>query len=116
MIYHVLAQNTISQRRFRISFLASDSAIGTNLTLRMERNAQPRLFRKTIARRTTMGSTSDRITGKTNEVAGKARQAVGKAVDNHEEQVKGSVQEAKGKAQVAKGEAKDAVKKVIDKA
>ena len=39
-----------------------------------------------------MGSTSDKIKGKTNEVAGKARQAVGKAADNQEEQAKGSVQ------------------------
>jgi uncharacterized protein YjbJ (UPF0337 family) len=63
-----------------------------------------------------MGSTSDKIKGKTNEVVGKARQAVGKAADNREEQAKGIVQEAKGKAQVAKGEAKDAVKMVVDKA
>lgn len=64
---------------------------------------------------TTMGSTSDKISGKANELTGQARQAVGDATDNRSMQAKGAAQEAKGDAQQAKGEAKDAVKRVVDK-
>jgi uncharacterized protein YjbJ (UPF0337 family) len=67
-------------------------------------------------RRTKMGSTSDKISGKANELTGKAKQAVGDATDNHSMEAKGAAQEAKGHGQQAKGEAKDAVKNVVDKA
>jgi len=60
-------------------------------------------------------STSEKISGKTNEIAGKAKQAVGKAVGSEKTQAKGAVQEAKGKTQVASGKAKDKVKDVVDR-
>ncbi|TCQ95820.1 uncharacterized protein YjbJ (UPF0337 family) [Neorhizobium sp. JUb45] len=64
----------------------------------------------------TMGSTSDKISGKANELIGKAKQAVGDATDNRTLEAKGVAQEAKGDAQQAKGHAKDALKNVVDKA
>jgi hypothetical protein len=36
-----------------------------------------------LTKKLIVGSTSDKIKGKTNEVAGKARQAVGKAAGKH---------------------------------
>ena len=47
-----------------------------------------------------MGSTTDKISGKTNEIAGKAKQAVGKATGDDALRGEGAVQEAKGKVQV----------------
>jgi uncharacterized protein YjbJ (UPF0337 family) len=65
-----------------------------------------------------MGSTTDKITGLSNEAVGKVKQEAGKAMGSDTLQVKGAIQEAKGAAQKAIGDAKaanqDAAKKVAD--
>jgi uncharacterized protein YjbJ (UPF0337 family) len=43
----------------------------------------------------TMGSTSNKVSGKVNELTGKAKQAVGYATDNRGMQAKGAAHEAK---------------------
>ena len=62
-----------------------------------------------------MGSTSDKIAGKTNEVAGKVKKNVGEATGNNELRAKGAAQETEGKVQKNVGKAKDAVKGVVDR-
>jgi uncharacterized protein YjbJ (UPF0337 family) len=57
-----------------------------------------------------MGSTTDKVTGYTNQAAGNIKQGVGKAIGSEELQVKGAVQELKGEAQVAVGDVKEKVK------
>ena len=65
-----------------------------------------------------MGSTTDKITGLSNEAVGKVKQEAGKAIGSDTLQVEGVIQEAKGAAQKAIGDAKaanqDAAKKVAD--
>lgn len=63
-----------------------------------------------------MSSTSDKVTGTTNEYAGKARQEVGKIFGDNKMQAEGLMQEAKGHAQQVKGEAKENLKEAVDKA
>lgn len=62
-----------------------------------------------------MGSTSDKISGKTNEVVGKVKQGLGDATGNRRLEAEGAAQELKGKAQVMAGKAKDAVKNAVDR-
>ena len=63
-----------------------------------------------------MGSTTDKITGATNEAVGKAKQGVGEAVGSDRLQGEGAVQEIKGKGQQALGDAKEATKDAVNKA
>ncbi len=62
-----------------------------------------------------MGSTSDKISGVTNEAVGNVKQGVGKAVGNDRLQAEGKVQEIKGEGQQAMGKAKEAVKDSVNK-
>ncbi|MBS9720148.1 CsbD family protein [Tianweitania sp. BSSL-BM11] len=62
-----------------------------------------------------MGSTSDKISGLTNEAIGNVKQGVGKAVGNEKLQAEGAAQELKGETQQAVGDAKSAVKDGADK-
>lgn len=59
-----------------------------------------------------MGSTKDKVKGKTNEVVGRVKQASSKPGTRSE----GRMQERKGEAQQLKGKVKDAVKDRVDKA
>ena len=61
-----------------------------------------------------MGSTSDKISGLTNEAIGNAKQGVGKVIGNEQMQAEGKLQEIKGEGQQAVGDAKDTVKKGAD--
>jgi len=67
-------------------------------------------------RRVPGGSTTDKITGLTNEAVGKAKQGAGGVVGSDKLQVKGAAQEAKGEAQKAVGDAKAATKDAANKA
>jgi uncharacterized protein YjbJ (UPF0337 family) len=67
-------------------------------------------------RRSSMGSTADKVKGTTNEVVGKAKQGVGEAVGSDKLQGEGAVQEIKGKGQKAVGDAKEATKDAVNKA
>jgi uncharacterized protein YjbJ (UPF0337 family) len=58
-----------------------------------------------------MGSTTDKVTGATNEAIGKAKQGIGEAVGSDKLQGEGVIQEVKGKGQKAVGDAKGAVNK-----
>ncbi len=64
----------------------------------------------------TMGSTTDKIKGVTNEAIGKAKQGIGEAVDSPKLQGEGAIQEAKGEGQKAVGDAKEATKDAVNKA
>jgi uncharacterized protein YjbJ (UPF0337 family) len=66
--------------------------------------------------RSSMGSTTDKIKGATNEAVGKAKQGVGEAVGSDRLQGEGIVQEVKGKGQQALGDAKEATKDAVNKA
>jgi uncharacterized protein YjbJ (UPF0337 family) len=57
-----------------------------------------------------MGATTDKIKGATNEAIGKAKQGIGEATGSDKLQGEGAVQEIKGKGQQALGDAKDATK------
>jgi uncharacterized protein YjbJ (UPF0337 family) len=61
-----------------------------------------------------MGSTSDKVSGLTNEAVGNVKQGVGKVVGSDKMQSEGKIQEIKGEGQQAVGDAKDAVKKGAD--
>ena len=63
-----------------------------------------------------MGSTSDKISGLTNEAVGNVKQGVGSLVGNEKLQAEGKLQEIKGEGQQAVGDAKAAVKKGADDA
>ncbi len=63
-----------------------------------------------------MGSTADKLKGKTNEAIGKAKQGVGEAAGSDRLQGEGVIQETKGKVQKAIGDAKEATKDAVDKA
>jgi len=63
-----------------------------------------------------MGSTSDKISGLTNEAIGNVKQGVGSLVGNEKLQAEGKLQEIKGEGQQAVGDAKAAVKKGADDA
>jgi uncharacterized protein YjbJ (UPF0337 family) len=69
-----------------------------------------------IEGRSSMGSTTDKIKGATNEAVGKAKQGVGEAVGSDRMQGEGAVQEVKGKGQQALGDAKEATKDAVNKA
>lgn len=62
-----------------------------------------------------MGSTTDKISGMTNEAVGNAKQGIGKAVGNDRMQAEGKVQEIKGEGQQAMGKAKETVKDAVNK-
>ena len=62
-----------------------------------------------------MGSTSDKISGLTNEAIGNLKQGVGKVIGSDKLQAEGAIQEAKGEAQKATGDAKDAIKSGVNK-
>ncbi len=62
-----------------------------------------------------MGSTTDKISGMTNEAVGNAKQGIGKAVGNDRMQAEGKVQEIKGEGQQAMGKAKETVKDTVNK-
>ena len=66
--------------------------------------------------RSSMGSTTDKIKGATNEAVGKAKQGIGEAVGSDRLQGEGAVQEIKGKGQKAVGDAKDATKDAVNRA
>jgi uncharacterized protein YjbJ (UPF0337 family) len=66
--------------------------------------------------RSSMGSTTDKIKGATNEAIGKAKQGVGEAVGSDRLQGEGIIQEVKGKGQRAVGDAKEATKDAVNKA
>ena len=66
--------------------------------------------------RSSMGSTTDKIKGATNEAVGKAKQGVGEAVGSDRLQGEGIIQEVKGKGQRAVGDAKEATKDAVNKA
>src|SRR5260221_9700002 len=57
-----------------------------------------------------MGSTTDKVKGATNEAIGKAKQGMGEATGSDRLQGEGAIQEAKGKGQQALGDAKKATK------
>src|SRR5436305_1237361 len=86
------------------------------------RHAEPSSSRKLVSRklsnegRSSMGSTTDKIKGATNEAIGKAKQGVGEAVGSDRMQGEGAVQEVKGKGQKAMGDAKEATKDAVNKA
>ena len=63
-----------------------------------------------------MSSTTDKVTGLTNETVGKIKQGAGKAMGSNKLQIEGKAQEAKGAAQKAIGEAKAATKDAANKA
>jgi uncharacterized protein YjbJ (UPF0337 family) len=63
-----------------------------------------------------MGSTADKIKGKTNEAIGKAKQGIGEATGSDRLQGEGMIQEIKGKGQKAVGDAKEASRDAINKA
>jgi uncharacterized protein YjbJ (UPF0337 family) len=63
-----------------------------------------------------MGATTDKIKGATNEAVGKAKQGIGEATGSDKLQGEGAVQEVKGKGQQALGDAKDATKDAVNKA
>jgi uncharacterized protein YjbJ (UPF0337 family) len=63
-----------------------------------------------------MGSTTDKVKGATNEAIGKAKQGVGEAVGSDKLQGEGVIQEVKGKGQKAVGDAKEATKDAVNKA
>jgi uncharacterized protein YjbJ (UPF0337 family) len=65
--------------------------------------------------RSTMGSISDKISGKANEIAGAVKKNVGEATGNDRLKAEGAAQEVKGKVQTGVGKAKDAVKGTIDR-
>src|SRR3954453_17467749 len=66
--------------------------------------------------RSSMGSTTDKIKGATNEAVGKAKQGIGEAVGSDRLQGEGGIQEVKGKARQAGGDAKKATKDAANKA
>lgn len=59
-----------------------------------------------------MGSTKDKVKGKTNEVVGRVKQSS----DKPSTRAEGKMQERKGEAQQVRGKVKDAVKDWVDKA
>jgi uncharacterized protein YjbJ (UPF0337 family) len=63
-----------------------------------------------------MGSTTDKVKGATNEAIGKAKQGIGEATGSDRLQGEGAIQEAKGKGQQALGDAKDATKDAVNRA
>ena len=67
-------------------------------------------------RRDTMGATTDKIKGATNEAIGKAKQGIGEATGSDRMQGEGAVQEIKGKGQKAMGDAKQATKDAVNNA
>src|ERR1700738_1520043 len=74
------------------------------------------VWRATIARSISMGSTTDKIKGSTNEAIGKAKKGVGEAVGSDRLQGEGMVQGGKGHGQKAVGGAKQAAKDAANKA
>jgi uncharacterized protein YjbJ (UPF0337 family) len=62
----------------------------------------------------TMGSTSDKIKGATNEAIGKGKQGVGRATGSERLEGEGAMQEVKGKGQKALGDAKQATKDAVN--
>jgi uncharacterized protein YjbJ (UPF0337 family) len=69
-----------------------------------------------LVRRTVMGSTTDKVSGVTNEAIGKAKQGIGEAVGSAKLKGEGHAQEVQGQAQKAAGDVKAAVKNVANKA
>jgi uncharacterized protein YjbJ (UPF0337 family) len=80
------------------------------------RAAELSLHRSIPEKEGTMGSTTDKIKGMTNEAVGNVKQSVGKAVGSDKLQAEGLVQEIKGDTQQAIGKAKEDAKKAADKA
>jgi uncharacterized protein YjbJ (UPF0337 family) len=62
-----------------------------------------------------MGSTSDKISGLTNQAAGKVKEGVGKATGDAKLETEGAAQNVKGKVQKGIGDAKGAVKDAVNK-
>jgi uncharacterized protein YjbJ (UPF0337 family) len=62
-----------------------------------------------------MSSTTDKVSGLTNEAIGKAKQGVGNLVGPDKLKAEGAGQELKGDAQKAAGDAKSAVKDATNK-
>ena len=62
-----------------------------------------------------MGSTSDKISGMTNEAVGNVKQGIGKLVGSEKLQTEGAAQEVEGEAQQAVGSAKAGIKDAANK-
>ena len=62
-----------------------------------------------------MGSTSDKISGMTNEAVGNVKQGIGKLVGSEKLQIEGAAQEVEGEAQQAVGSAKAGIKDAANK-
>jgi uncharacterized protein YjbJ (UPF0337 family) len=69
-----------------------------------------------LAKESSMGATTDKIKGATNEAIGKAKQGIGEATGSEKLQGEGAMQEVKGKGQQALGDAKEATKDATNKA
>jgi uncharacterized protein YjbJ (UPF0337 family) len=63
-----------------------------------------------------MSSTTDKVTGLTNQTVRKIKQGAGKAMGSDKLQIEGKAQEAKGAVQKAVGDAKAATKDAANKA
>ena len=63
-----------------------------------------------------MSSTTDKVTGLTNQTVGKIKQGAGKAMGSNKLQIEGKAQEARAAVQKAVGDAKAATKDAANKA
>jgi uncharacterized protein YjbJ (UPF0337 family) len=74
------------------------------------------LSQEAQTKESSMGSTTDKVKGATNEAIGKAKQGIGEATGSDRLQGEGAIQEAKGKGQQALGDAKEATKDAVNRA
>jgi uncharacterized protein YjbJ (UPF0337 family) len=74
------------------------------------------LTREAYKKESSMGSTTDKVKGATNETIGKAKQGIGEATGSDRLQGEGAIQQAKGKGQQALGDAKKATKDAVNHA